>query len=85
MRRKIIVYIEYQSVCPFVGIEPPHLRSRKRVCLPPCTEKGGATLGGPNSDDWTESLGLCIRTYTLDTERVCTTTVCWYQGRYIVK
>jgi hypothetical protein len=39
--RGITVYLEYQSVCPFVGIGSP----RKRVCLPPWTQTGGgATL-----------------------------------------
>ncbi len=38
--RGIIVYIEYQSVCPFVGIGYPHPLTRKRVCLPPWTQRG---------------------------------------------
>ncbi len=40
--RTFVVDIEYQSVCPFVGIGSPH--PRKRVCLPPLDLKGGATL-----------------------------------------
>ncbi len=64
----IIVYIEYQSVCPFVGIGSHHPLPRKRLCLPPWTQRGErATLacgwggvGGPSSDEWTESLALCI-------------------------
>ncbi len=34
-RRGIIVYIEYQSVCPFVWIGPPHPQHRKRKWLHP--------------------------------------------------
>ncbi len=54
--RGIIVYIEYLSVCPFVGISsaPP---PRKRVCLPPWTHRveqqhslAGKGLGGHNYD-----------------------------------
>jgi hypothetical protein len=42
-RKRIKVYIEYQSVCPFVVIESPH--PRKQVCPPPLDPKGeGATL-----------------------------------------
>ncbi len=37
----IIVYLEYQSVCLFVGIGSPHPFPRKRVCLPPRTYGGG--------------------------------------------
>ncbi len=45
MRRGIIVYLEYQSVWNIVWIESPHSLSRKRVCLPPWTQRGGgATL-----------------------------------------
>ncbi len=35
------VYIEYQGVCPFVGIGAPHPLSRKLVWLPPRTQVGG--------------------------------------------
>ncbi len=62
-RRWIIVYLEYQSVCPIVGIEPPHPLPRKRVCLRPWTQRrekqhslAGEGAWGPNSDDWIESL-----------------------------
>ncbi len=62
-----VVYIEYQSVCPFVGIESPNSIPRKRVWLPPGPKGGGGTsslagegVGGLNSDDWTESLALCL-------------------------
>jgi hypothetical protein len=34
----VSVYIEHQSVCPFVGIGSPHPLSRKRECLPPWTD-----------------------------------------------
>jgi len=64
--RGIILYIEYtdwyHSACPFIWIGSLHPLPRKRVCLPPRTQRGGATLacgwgvGGPNSDDWTERL-----------------------------
>jgi hypothetical protein len=44
---------------------PPTPLPRKRACLPPLDPKGGATLicegvGGPTSDNWSESLALCI-------------------------
>jgi hypothetical protein len=39
-RRGIVVCIEYQSVCPFVGIGSPHPLTRKRVCLPPLDPRG---------------------------------------------
>ncbi len=34
LRRGIIVYMEYQSVCPFVGIGSTHSLPRKRVISP---------------------------------------------------
>ncbi len=42
----IIVYTEYQSFCPFLGIGSPHPLTRKRVCLhaPLDPKGGGATL-----------------------------------------
>ncbi len=61
-RRGIIAYIEYQIVCPFVGIRSHPLAS----VSPPLDSKGGETLNcgwtgeGPNSDEWTESMALCI-------------------------
>jgi hypothetical protein len=62
--RSGIISIEHHSVCPLVWIGSAHPLSRKRVCL---TEpKGGAPSawgwggGGPNSDDWRESLALCL-------------------------
>ncbi len=61
----IILYLEYQSVCPFVRIGSPSLFSRKRVC-PPLGTKRGATFAcgrgarGANLDDWRESLALCL-------------------------
>jgi hypothetical protein len=56
-----------QSVCPFVGIGSPHPLPQKDVC-PPLDPKregeqhslAGEGVKGPNSDDWTESLALCI-------------------------
>ncbi len=64
----IIVYIEYQSVFPFVGIGGGgHPLRRKRLCNPPLDPKWGGQhllagegVGGPHLDDWTESLALCI-------------------------
>ncbi len=52
--------MEYQSVCPFVGIGYLRPNSRKRVCLPPWTQKrevqhslgGEGVVGGGNSNDW---------------------------------
>jgi hypothetical protein len=55
-RRGIILYLEYQSVCP-VSI---------RLNWSETKGGGGATLacgwggGGANSDDWRESLALCL-------------------------
>ncbi len=50
-RRGIILYLEYQTVCPFVQIGSPHPLSRKRVChgspLPLWNQKvGGNTRQG---------------------------------------
>jgi hypothetical protein len=60
-----IQFVEYQSVCPFVGIGAPPPRKRER--LPPWTQRGEEQhsfavegVGGPNSNDWKESLLLCI-------------------------
>jgi hypothetical protein len=33
--------LEYQSVCPFVGIGFPRTISRKLVCSPPWNQRGG--------------------------------------------
>ncbi len=62
-----VVYIEYQSVCPFVGIGSPTPSLRKRECLSLGPKEGGSNtrLGvrvaeGANSDDWTEILALCV-------------------------
>ncbi len=63
MRRGIILYQEYQSVCTFVGIGSPR----------PLTRKRGNTrlrVGGANSDDLRESLwhsvyfvALCLSSF----------------------
>jgi hypothetical protein len=64
-RKGIVVYLEYQSVCPFVGIGSPHPLPHKLVCLPPRTQRGeeqhslaGEGVVRPNSDDWKERLAL---------------------------
>ncbi len=66
----IQLYLEYQRVCPFVRIGSPHPFYRKRLCLPPPrNQKGvgrqhllaGEGAGGANSDDWRESLVLCLQ------------------------
>ncbi len=62
-----IVYIEYQIVCPFAGIGSPTPSPQAR-CFPPWTQRGKeqnffvveGVWGGPSSDDWKESLALCI-------------------------
>ncbi len=41
-RRGTIVYIEYQSVCPFVGIGSPPTPP-PRECVPPRNQRGGHT------------------------------------------
>ncbi len=55
--RKGVVYcIEYQSFCPIVCIGSPHP-------LPPHLGPRGKhprLRGGPNSDDWTETLALYL-------------------------
>ncbi len=45
LRRRIILYIEYQSICHFLRIGSPRPLSPKRVC-PPRNQRGGgeATL-----------------------------------------
>jgi hypothetical protein len=65
MHGGIIVHIEYQSVCPFVGIGNPP--PPERECVSPLDPKGEEhnslaceEMGGPNSDDWAKSLTLCI-------------------------
>jgi hypothetical protein len=54
----ITLYLEYQSVCPFVRIGSTHPLSPQEVCLPIGTKGVGNTLlrvrdggGGANSDD----------------------------------
>jgi hypothetical protein len=61
-----VVYLEYQSFCSIVGIGSPHLPPLTSECvslLGPKREGEQHSLageGGPNSDDWIESLALCI-------------------------
>jgi hypothetical protein len=61
---KTHIYLEYHSICPLVEIVPPSPASE---CAPPTESKGGDTLacgergaGSPNSDDWRESLVICL-------------------------
>jgi hypothetical protein len=49
----IILYLEYQSVYPYVLIGSLRPLSRKGVCPPPLWNQRG------ESDDWRESLALC--------------------------
>ncbi len=62
-RRGIIVYIEYQIVCPFVGIGSP-TPSPASQCVSPLGPKGGSNtrlrMRGPNSGKQTESLAFFI-------------------------
>ncbi len=59
--QKVHKYLEYHSVCPLVGIGPPHP-------LSPKTRGGGYSTRSPacegvrrpNSDDWRDSLVLCL-------------------------
>ncbi len=61
-----VVSVEYQSACPFVGIGPPPPQPPQASVSPPLGPKGEgeqhslAGEVGPNSDDWTESLALCM-------------------------
>ncbi len=61
-----LYYTEYHSVCPLVRFGSVHHLSSKLVCTTPGTKGGqrspaGEGVGGPNSDDWRESLALCLR------------------------
>ncbi len=63
-------HLENHSVCPLVGIGPPHPLSRKRLrSPPPPNQRGGGGVhtclrprgwGSPSSDDWRERLVLCL-------------------------
>jgi hypothetical protein len=60
-RRWIIVYLEYQSVCPIVEVGSP-TPSPASECVSSLGPKGGEQhylagpgVGGPNSDDWIET------------------------------
>ncbi len=64
-----IIYLEYHSVCPLVGIgTPPPLPLPLTSVLSPRTIRGDGVhprlrvrgWGSPNSDDWRESLALCL-------------------------
>jgi hypothetical protein len=70
VENKVLLFTEYHSVCPLVGIGtlPPPL-SPASVPLPPEPKGGGGTLpageglGSPNSDNWRKSLALCLLCY----------------------
>jgi hypothetical protein len=53
------LYLEYHNVCPLVRIRSAHPFSHKRVQAPP-PRAAGEGVGGPNSDDWRESMALCL-------------------------
>jgi hypothetical protein len=63
---KVHLYLEYHSVCPLVGIGIPSPASE--FALSPEPGGGGGVhtrlrvrvWGSPNSDDWRESLALCL-------------------------
>jgi hypothetical protein len=67
-RRWIMIFLEYQSVCPLVQIGSAHPLSSKRERPPPPPRNqregqrspAGKGIGGPNSDDWRRSLALCL-------------------------
>ncbi len=63
-----IVYLEQQSVCPIGGIGSPHAPPPPLASVsPPLVQGGGGDNNplrvrgeGTSSDDWIESLALCI-------------------------
>ncbi len=63
-----IVYLEHQSVCPIGGIGSQNAPPLPLASVsPPLVQGGGRQQslageggGGPSSDDWIESLALCI-------------------------
>ncbi len=62
--RGIIVYLEYQSVCPIVGFDTPTPSSESERVSSLGSKGGeqhslaGEGVGGPNSDDWIEAVAL---------------------------
>jgi hypothetical protein len=56
----VLIYTEYHSVCPLVGIGTP------TTPLPRASGWGGTLAcgwgawGSPNSDDWRKGLALCL-------------------------
>jgi hypothetical protein len=60
-RREIIVYLEYQSVCPIVGIGSLQPPSSENECVSPLEGEG---VGGPILD-WIEGLALSILSESL--------------------
>ncbi len=49
------IYLENHSVCPLVGIGPPHPLSRKQVCSLHPEPKGGAGAHSPAGKEVGES------------------------------
>jgi hypothetical protein len=63
-RRGFILYLEYHCVCHLV-LPPPLPQASVFPPLPPNQGGGqhppaGEGVAGPNSDDWRESLALCL-------------------------
>jgi hypothetical protein len=70
-RHKVHIYLEYHSFCPSLELGPPP-PSTASECDSPRAQIGGGGgytvhtcqrvrgLGSPNSDDWRESLVLCL-------------------------
>ncbi len=65
--RGIIVYLEYQSVCPIVGIGSPHPLLRNRECLPPWIQ----SKGGSNTLLQVRGWGDSIRTTGIEAVAIC--------------
>ncbi len=60
-REIIIVYLEYQSVCPIVGIGPPPTPSSESECVSPLDPKGGQhSLAGEWVGDPSRTTGYTV-------------------------
>ncbi len=86
---KVLLYLEYHSVCPIVriGTPPPkipHLsvsfpRNQEGDAHSPAGEGAG---GGPNSDDWRKGIVLCL--LCGDAYMSGTSVATWVRGSYTV-